>query len=582
MARWIHGAALVLAFLGCAASRGESRVASVKRLGVEPAASAAHLELPRAADGAVTIAPPGREITARFALRGAASIEARDEAGVRVYADAVQGSDLVHVAIADGVEDLVFFDRSPDREELVYDLDVSSVAGLRQVAHTLELLDRGGAPRVRVERPWLVDANGTRLALDLAVEGCAVDHDERMPWDRPVTAPGASSCRLRVAWHDVAYPAIVDPIWRLAGSQVPARHRLAGGIFANGKVVGCSGFARRPGLGGNQQSDVIDLWDPATSTWAMTGTIPVPREEGTTALLPSGKLLLVGGNAGLSGPGGPRPEIIGQDGSVVRSTAVGDFGPGATATSLLTGKVLVTGGAPNAGITGNAQLYDEPGIAWSPAGTNPVGSMQVARAWHTATRLVSGKVLVTGGTAVGGASLASAEIYDPATNAFALVGSMSAPRSRHAAALLPDGKVLVVAGGSAVAELFDPATEKFTTTAPASLDRINAKAIPLQSGDVMLAGGSNGTPLGTVEVYSATSKTWSTQATLNFARDEFAAVRLLDGSPFVFGGSAASGNSVATSEVWKPGAPGSTCTTSQECLSGDCQEGICCATACAP
>ena len=73
------------------------------------------------------------------------------------------------------------------------------------------------------------------------------------------------------------------------------------------------------------------------------------------------------------------------------------------------------------------------------------GSLGTARHGHTATLLPNGKVLVAGGYS-GSGSLASAELYDPATGTWSATGSLGTARDHHTATLLPNGKVLVAGG----------------------------------------------------------------------------------------------------------------------------------------
>jgi NAD(P)H-hydrate repair Nnr-like enzyme with NAD(P)H-hydrate dehydratase domain len=61
-----------------------------------------------------------------------------------------------------------------------------------------------------------------------------------------------------------------------------------------------------------------------------------------------------------------------------------------------------------------------------------------------------GRVLVAGGGAMSGSPVASAEIFNPATNTWTLTASMATPRDEHSAVRLNNGKVLVI-GGSTVA-----------------------------------------------------------------------------------------------------------------------------------
>ena len=121
--------------------------------------------------------------------------------------------------------------------------------------------------------------------------------------------------------------------------------------------------------------------------------------------------------------------------------------------------MLVAGGVDDDGDSlASAELYDPATGYWT-----PTGSLATARYGHTATLLPNGKVLVAGGYNYAERQhlhLASAELYDPATGAWTPTGSLATARIYHTATLLPNGQVLV-AGGNATgssAELYDPAT----------------------------------------------------------------------------------------------------------------------------
>ena len=138
-----------------------------------------------------------------------------------------------------------------------------------------------------------------------------------------------------------------------------------------------------------------------------------------------------------------------------------------TATLLLSGKVLVTGGCgETCGFLISSELYDPVSGMWT-----STGSLNVPRANHTATLLSSGKVLVAGGQNDGGVGIVSAELYDPSTGKWTLTGSFVAGRENHTATLLPSGRVLAAggyccggSGGTNTAELFDPITGVWFST----------------------------------------------------------------------------------------------------------------------
>jgi hypothetical protein len=176
-----------------------------------------------------------------------------------------------------------------------------------------------------------------------------------------------------------------------------------------------------------------------------------------------------------------------------------------TATLLRNGKVLIAGGAPDSsnggvGVIGSAELYDP-----TTGRFTMTGSLVAARAFHTATLLKDGRVLIAGGygslnvktcspdgatDSTGGGPLASAELYDPTTGKFTRTGSMIAARDGATAALLPDERVLVATASDTTkaAEVYDPTSGTFTSTGSVLADYDNANAILLPTGKVLLVG----------------------------------------------------------------------------------------------
>ncbi len=334
--------------------------------------------------------------------------------------------------------------------------------------------------------------------------------------ESPGSSGGPESCRGGAAWAlalvlavgAAGSQALADG-WQLTGQLDDTRYRHTATLLPSGKVLVAGGDNQDTRLAG------AELYDPATGGWTPTGSLAGARYRHTATLLPSGLVLVAGGR----GPG-----VVGLD---------------------------------------SAELYDPATGLWCslasgcPEGWNldvaPPASLGSGRSHHTATLLPSGRVLVAGGESSAG-SLDSVEVYDPATGLWCSSASecpegwnpdVAQPaallEARHAytATLLPSGKLLIVGGRVEngfveTAELYDPAAGP---TAAGELEqaRFLHTATLLPSGDVLVVGGAGSTEiLGSAELYRDGS--WEPLPGLGQARARHSATLLPSGRVLVAGG----------------------------------------------
>lgn len=252
--------------------------------------------------------------------------------------------------------------------------------------------------------------------------------------------------------------------------------------------------------------DWIILWDPALNS-TLQGAFRIVSVSGGNALVVERRL-----------------------GSALR---VGHRSVAFVGLGALVGKVLTTGGCTSplstmesdpVGVTDSCEIYD-PNTGLS----TPCAAMSKPRAFHTATLLANGTVLVTGGVDDSGKYLTSMEVYDPTANAWTTKSSvLSTGVMRHQATLLANNNVLITGGQSAPATssnaFYDYVTgsDTFATTGTMAVARDSHKQVRLPNNNVLIVGGlTNGTDVATAEIWNASTLLSSATGSMTRPRSNF-------------------------------------------------------------
>lgn len=341
----------------------------------------------------------------------------------------------------------------------------------------------------------------------------------------------------------------------------------AAAVLADGRVLVVGGSA---GPSSTSALATVEVFDPASNSWAAAAPMLQARAYPAAATLADGSVLVVGGSRnGL--PLDSAERYFPDTGTWVSAGTMSAPRTQATATVLLDGRVLVLGGgsqgSPGFASTNAAEIFDPATGAWT-----PTAPMSTARASHTATLLSDGEVLVTGGASTyhgpKGKVMATAEIYDPKSATWHSAAKMSVARYHHMAALLPDGRVLVAGGWAltsnsdkslASAAIYNPATDSWTATGSMATGRARGNIAALPDGRVLVVDGVDPAyhVMATTEIWDAASGRWRLAGRLGTAVMWPALAVLHDGRVLLAGGALDAGASheTAASEIFTPPAP---------------------------
>ena len=309
---------------------------------------------------------------------------------------------------------------------------------------------------------------GTSRALHLAVRL----NDNRVLIVGGADATGAvlSSCEiydpvtnLFTPTNSMSTPRVLHAACRLADGRV----MVAGGTSALQPDVVAA-------ITGTLSS--VEIYNPATGTWSAANPL-AGRRLGPALTLLSNNQVLVSGGVDVS-------VLFGFPTGAFSTTACQRWNPGTNTwgaaasmpsgraghhynqVTLADGRVLMTGGvlvpnllnATSSAPIAAADVYNPTSNTWAAV------NMTNARALHSATRLLDGRVVVAGGaqgTLLAPLSIANVDVFNPATNSWSASQALVQPRASHVAQLMTDGQVLLFGGQGAAATLTDVETLRF-------------------------------------------------------------------------------------------------------------------------
>jgi hypothetical protein len=201
-------------------------------------------------------------------------------------------------------------------------------------------------------------ATGTFQPTGSMAEARAAHHAFSLP-DGRVLVLGGFGTRKNARGVEIYDPATgaFSPGGELAGE----RDALASAVrLADGRILLAGGESTAPN--GNKRLDnTIEIYDPATGTSAMIGTLAEPREEHISILLPDGRVLAAGGWAIPVSVARARASAEVIDPATGKATLIEPMAAGPRANAgvvrLLDGRVLVLGGIYPGGHRLPAEVY---------------------------------------------------------------------------------------------------------------------------------------------------------------------------------------------------------------------------------
>ena len=209
-------------------------------------------------------------------------------------------------------------------------------------------------------------------------------------------------------------------------------------LLDDGRVLVTGGVNREENALGS-----AEIYDPTTGKFNLTGSMKEPRGAHTATVLKNGKVLIVGGGSGHYPSKNVYRSAELYDPMSGKFSFTGEMATGRhkhAAILLPSGRVLVLGGSDNRDWRGeysSAEIYDPSSGTFGMTSSMGMPRFKIPAA---VALLLDGKVLVAGGGKV-------AELYDESDTSFTKVeGNLDAARFFASATVLPGGEALITGG----------------------------------------------------------------------------------------------------------------------------------------
>lgn len=318
---------------------------------------------------------------------------------------------------------------------------------------------------------------------------------------------------LRETWNDRASQG--PPIGAMrefdgwsVGAAMPLPRATHAVTELNGKVWVLGGYPP-----GRLPSNLVQIFDPATSRWSLGPTLPQPMHH-TMVKAVDGKLYMIGG--AINGASSGRPEVF----------------------------------------LGDVWMHDPAVGGWVRRAPMPTGRSGGGAA------VVDGKIYVAGGRPPGGSAF---EVYHPATDSWEKLPDLPTQRNHLGMAAI-DGKIIVAGGRTTenafslvdTVEIYDPPTRRWTKGAPIPEPRGGIAGVA-HAGCMFIFGGEGNpnhvlalTP--TTYAYDPRADRWTKLSDLPIAVHGIEGGAVIDGRIFLPGGGITLGGNSGTNamQLYRP------------------------------